>query len=866
MKKTCKRALALLFALSLLLTLTASAFAEEPAEEPAQPQEESETQPAETPAEETETPAEETETPAEETEAPAGETEAPAEETEAPAQPPEKEADPENQGEWMLYVSKNGNDESGDGSENAPFQTLARAAGKANEDPTRPVYILLMTDLEMKEAARFTGRSVTILATEKAVTVTRAQGFKTLKDGNGKAYNPAMIELRAPEGSQLKAGSLVLMNVILDDAGLHEGNAFEPAQEQEADDNTAKPAAVDQTAAEGEKKPEMVQDAIISVGDEGRVTLGRGAELRNFGGLSAVHLGEKSQLTMEADSAIRDTEEASNERAAVLAPESAKVELQEGAKLQERGSQPEEEPQAAPGRETDAEKTEFSVLTLTAPEALTRDDAVTEHYEIPYVLSFALSDTVNALVKSQQDSLEEASGQIVIQLDPRLEGDAILFQTEPKLESGIFELDGDTTYDESTHTVLAQFKLKEGWEKQMDALGETVRFTCTCYLPTEKFEASTETEDKFLSSTGKVSLTLRFLLDEKEESTTLNSPEQTAETKMLGPELSTLVYDVNGGDLGTGPDTELLPAQKSYRLKTEPAPTHAPVDGEDVVFLGWSATPDETIYERITEDSEQGTPELIETVSLPTLERVTVYAVYSKDINGDGIPDYRQKIVILSFDGNGENAQGVPEPILHVVSSASGGDLGVAIPEQEPERIYFTFVGWAEKPDATKDDKLFKYDAEKESLRIIPVLQDKTIYAVWQQNYRINYDANGGENAPAATVLPKQTKITDSSGSSTYIGKARITAEVPTREGYKFQGWAVNRRGTAAYFAGNEVQITGGNVTLYAAWVRNSGGGGTVAPKTGDTNMGLYIGLLSLSALALAGTGVVLWKKRARQE
>ena len=240
MKKTCKRALALLFALSLLLTLTASAFAEEPAEEPAQPQEESETQPAETPAEETETPAEETETPAEETEAPAGETEAPAEETEAPAQPPEKEADPENQGEWMLYVSKNGNDESGDGSENAPFQTLARAAGKANEDPARPVYILLMTDLEMKEAARFTGRSVTILATEKAVTVTRAQGFKTLKDGNGKAYNPAMIELRAPEGSQLKAGSLVLMNVILDDAGLHEGNAFEPAQEQEADGDTAK--------------------------------------------------------------------------------------------------------------------------------------------------------------------------------------------------------------------------------------------------------------------------------------------------------------------------------------------------------------------------------------------------------------------------------------------------------------------------------------------------------------------------------------------------------------------------------------------------------------------------------------------------
>ena len=46
-----------------------------------------------------------------------------------------------------------------------------------------------------------------------------------------------------------------------------------------------------------------------------------------------------------------------------------------------------------------------------------------------------------------------------------------------------------------------------------------------------------------------------------------------------------------------------------------------------------------------------------------------------------------------------------------------------------------------------------------------------------------------------------------------------LSSTKPTQEGYSFQGWATSRRGAAAYFAGNDVQITGGNVTLYAAWL-----------------------------------------------
>ncbi|MBR0200588.1 MAG: InlB B-repeat-containing protein [Oscillospiraceae bacterium] len=838
MKKMCKRALALLFVLSLLMTLTVSALAEEPTEDPGEPQE-SETTAPEEPKEGEEEP---------------------------PAEQPAEEPVPELLGEVTLYVSKDGNDESGDGSEQAPFQSLARAAKAANETPDRPVYILVMTDLEMKESARFIGQNISILAADKTVTLKRAEDFKTAKDLKGKDYNPAMIELRAPEGSERKAGSLLLMNVILDDAGRHEGSLFEQPQETEPETESEEPAAqtasAEEPADKEEKKPEQVQDAIVSVGDEGSLTLGRGAELRNFGGLSAVHLGEKSQLTMEESSAIRDTENVANERPALLTAESSVVELLEGAKLLERALQPADETTDLGDLLPGAGELSFSSLTFTAPETLTRveAEAILVRYEIPYTLSFTMSETVQKLVESQKDNIHEAAGLITIQLDSRMVGDVILFQTEPKLESAVFELDGDVAYEESSHRILAKFKLKEGWQEQLSTLGDPMTFTCKGYLPIERFEASTETEDKYLSSTGKVSLTLRYTLADEEKITTLESSEKTANTKMLGLELSTLVYDVNGGDLDSGPSIEMLPAQKSYRLKTEPKPTHAPVDGYDVIFMGWTASPTERIYA-----SGDEKPALIETVAIPTLGRVTVYAAYSEDINGDGIPDVDQKLATLTFDGNAPEVENVPEPIIHVVGSTEGGELGVNIPQQEPERMYYTFLGWGKTPDATDDGNLYKFDAEKASRRDIPITRDTTLYAVWQLNYRINYDANGGENAPAASVVPYQTKITDDKGNTTYTGRVRITTGVPTREGYTFQGWATSRRGAAAYFAGNEVQITGGNVTLYAAWLRTGGGGGTVAPKTGDTNMGLYIGLLSLSALALAGTGVVLWRKKARQ-
>lgn len=69
----------------------------------------------------------------------------------------------------------------------------------------------------------------------------------------------------------------------------------------------------------------------------------------------------------------------------------------------------------------------------------------------------------------------------------------------------------------------------------------------------------------------------------------------------------------------------------------------------------------------------------------------------------------------------------------------------------------------------------------------------------------LNFDANGGQNAPSAQ-----------SGNGSMATK--IPNNVPTRSGYTFKGWATNRNATnAEYQPGNVITIHD-STTLYAVW------------------------------------------------
>lgn len=186
-----------------------------------------------------------------------------------------------------IYVSSTGSDEQNTGTKDLPFATLAKAVDAAADGAA----IYVMSDLTMDQCARFYDKSLTITSGEGGpYTVTRSADFNLQSDTARSWYNPAMIEVQSLSASSV---GLTLSKIILDDAGMHEGTVFAQAVSGDGnEDNTI-----------------FVQDAIIASNATVpcTVTLGSGAVLRNFGGMSAVRATDQAKIVMESGSVIEDT-------------------------------------------------------------------------------------------------------------------------------------------------------------------------------------------------------------------------------------------------------------------------------------------------------------------------------------------------------------------------------------------------------------------------------------------------------------------------------------------------------------------------------------------------------------------------------
>ncbi len=186
-----------------------------------------------------------------------------------------------------FYVSSAGDDANNTGAKDSPFATLAKAVEAAPDGAT----IYVMSDLSMDKCARFFDKSLKITSGEGGpYTITRAAGFKQQSDSARGWYNPAMIEVQTSSSSSI---SLTLSNIILDDAGMTEGTVFAQAVSDGGEtDNTV-----------------YAQDAIIASNAtvSCTITLGEGAVLRNFGGMSAVRATEQAKILMKSGSVIEDT-------------------------------------------------------------------------------------------------------------------------------------------------------------------------------------------------------------------------------------------------------------------------------------------------------------------------------------------------------------------------------------------------------------------------------------------------------------------------------------------------------------------------------------------------------------------------------
>lgn len=150
-----------------------------------------------------------------------------------------------------------------------------------------------MSNLTMTKCARYYDKDLTITSLDPndPVTISRGTEFDTLSDDARGWYNPAMIEVQT-NGD--KPAGLTLTNIVFDDAGKTSGTVFAQAV---SNDGTG---TVDNT--------DHVQDAIIASNATvpTTITLGDGAVLRNFGGMSAVRVTDQAKLVMKSGSVIED--------------------------------------------------------------------------------------------------------------------------------------------------------------------------------------------------------------------------------------------------------------------------------------------------------------------------------------------------------------------------------------------------------------------------------------------------------------------------------------------------------------------------------------------------------------------------------
>lgn len=214
-------------------------------------------------------------------------------------------AAPQNDSLGVVYVLSTGSDENGAGTQESPVATLARAVELAAPGTSdNPTEIYVMSDLEMTAPARYWNKHISITSLgDSPFTVSRGDFASIAHDDARGNYNSAMIEVNG-RTDQGVVSTLLLTNIIFDDGGIHEGEYFIQASTR----GNGTTDFGDLSGDEAISNSNIVQDSMIAVyNGVGRITLGNGAVLKNYGGMSAVRLSG-GELVMQSGSIITDDE------------------------------------------------------------------------------------------------------------------------------------------------------------------------------------------------------------------------------------------------------------------------------------------------------------------------------------------------------------------------------------------------------------------------------------------------------------------------------------------------------------------------------------------------------------------------------
>lgn len=204
----------------------------------------------------------------------------------------------------------------------------------------------------------------------------------------------------------------------------------------------------------------------------------------------------------------------------------------------------------------------------------------------------------------------------------------------------------------------------------------------------------------------------------------------------------------------------------------------------------------------------------------------TVYGVSSTfPVPGSDTTLYAKWTPIgYNFIYNANGGSGAPSTVAYFM-----GEFVVIDNSGSTVRTGYTFAGWNTSADGTGSDYVGGQN-------FLMSNSNMTMYAKWTSNpYTLTYNGNAGSGVPTAE--------TRNAGSS-----ATLSATVPTRTGFTFNGWNTQLNGSGTnYNASASFTMPTTNATLYAQWTANTNAlaynanNGTGAPSGGTFSFGSTI-------------------------
>lgn len=223
--------------------------------------------------------------------------------------------------------------------------------------------------------------------------------------------------------------------------------------------------------------------------------------------------------------------------------------------------------------------------------------------------------------------------------------------------------------------------------------------------------------------------------------------------------------------------------------------------------------------------------------STANLSYTLPFITYWNDINvynPSGVQDFKSAYFDLKYSDEGStryNLTNEPEPALYKPYGTTMTISNI--------RPYYEYYELSSVTGAAAMGNGFYRDT------IITASHAICIYMKYR-TYTVNYDANGGNNAPDTEKF-------------IYTDNFSLSSAVPTREGYNFIGWSLSEDAeNAAYMPGDVWEkYSESSYTLYAVWIK-------VHTVTFDGNGGLVNGYKSVVMNATNGTDITIFPTTTR--